>query len=225
MSQASADDSSMLELFNRHQNAVIALLRLAVTLGQVVIVTLAEVGWVATSCRNFMPRVGSLLDELGLEVVYAREHLPSRYVKQAQENGNDVTKVLKTRAISQTIKKFYGMGHEERSWKNVISIGDSAAERLALRDVIIRHVQLDSRGAYKECRCKVVQLLPEPSLEQLTAEAQVLLSWLLTIVCQDDDVDIDFSEMVEGDDSPPMRKRKGDAWKVATDSTGRTGSV
>jgi hypothetical protein len=211
MSQVSAENQEMLEMLERHQSAVIALLRFAVTLGEVVIVTLAEVNWIKTSCRHFMPKVGVVLEELGLEVVYARQAIPSRYLKRAREEEMDLTKVLKTRAMSQIIKKFYGMGRGGRSWKNIISIGDSAAERLALQDVIIRRVQRDSRGAPKECRCKVVKLLPEPSLERLTAEAQVLLSWLLTIVLQDDDVDIDFSEMVEagGDDieSPVRRQR------------------
>jgi len=195
--QIGVNEPALLELLEQHQSAVIALLRLAVSLGQVVIVTLAEVGWVEMSCRNFMPKVKQVLEELCIEVVYARQAIPSRYLKRAREEENDLTKVLKTRAMSQTIKKFYGKGRHGRSWKNVISIGDSAAERLALQDVIFRRVQRDGRGAPKECRCKVVKLLYEPSLERLTVEAQVLLTWLLTIVCQDEDIDIDFSEMDE----------------------------
>lgn len=202
--------SDLLELHEKHQSAVIALLRLAASLGQVVIVTLAEVGWVTTSCRNFMPKVLGVLEELSIEVVYARHSLPSHQIKRAREDGNDLTKVLKTRAMSQIIKKFYGTGSSGRSWKNIVSIGDSAAERLALQDVVFRRVQRDSRGEPKECRCKVVKLLPEPSVERLTAEAEVLLNWLLAIVYQDDDLDIDFAEMDEDLDSPlPMRDREG----------------
>lgn len=185
----------------QHENTVMALLRLAVTMGQVVIVTLAEVGWVEVSCRHFMPRVKALLKELEIEVVYARKAIPTRYLMRATEEDNDLKKVLKTRAMSQVLKKFYGKGQDGRSWKNIISIGDSTAERLALQDVVFRREQRDSNGRPKQCRCKVVKLLDEPSVDRLTAELQVLVSWLVTIVCQDDDVDIDFSEVV-GDEEP-----------------------
>jgi len=205
-SQAASNESdpTLLQVLDEQQNAAIALLNLAVTLGQVVIVTLAKVGWVEMSIRNFMPKLVGLLDELCIEVVYARQAIPSRYLRRAREEDNELQKVLKTRAMSQIVKKFYSKGGtcDGRSWKNVISIGDSAAERLALQDVIFRREQKDSRGVPKECRCKVVKLLMEPTAERLTAEIQVLLMWLLTIVCQDDDLDIDFSDIEEAPDSP-----------------------
>lgn len=214
------DDSSEMETqfkdtlreqLEQHQSAVIALLRLAVSLGQVAIVTLAQVGWVEQSCRNFMPQVAEVLFELGIEVVYARQAIPSRYLRRAHEEQNDLTKVLKTRAMSRTIKKFYTtVGGGERSWKNILSIGDSAAERLALQDVIMRREQRDSRGVPKECRCKVVKLLYEPDLERLTAEVQVLITWLLTLTCQDDDIDIDFADIDDTPDTPSVvRKADG----------------
>jgi hypothetical protein len=205
--EAATEELSLLQILDEHQNAVLALLRLAVSLGQVVIVTLAQVGWVETSVKNFMPKLAGFLEENDIEVVYARQSIPSRYLRRAREEENELQKVLKTRAMSQTIKKFYSRGSSDpagRSWKNVISVGDSAAERLALQDVIMRRVQRDSRGAPKECRCKVVKLLLEPSCERLTAEVQVLINWLLTIVCQDDDLDIDFSDMeMEEDPNSP----------------------
>lgn len=210
LSIAEISDKTMLELLEEHQSAVIALLRLATTLGKVVILTLAEVDWVETSCRNFMPRVLDLLQELDVEVVYARKSLSNRFLKRAHEEENDLTKVLKTRAMSRMIKAFYGTnGKSPRSWKNVLSIGDSTAERSALQDIILRRVQRDRRGEPKECRCKVIKLISEPSVERLTAQVQVLSTWILTIVAQDGDIDIDFEDFDEADDpeSPPRRRR------------------
>jgi hypothetical protein len=215
-SQASLD-KSMLDRLEEHQGAVIALLRIAVAVGTVVIITMAEDGFVETSCRNFMPKVWDILSELHIEVTYARTSLSSRFVRKAREEENDLTKVLKTRAMSKMIKKFYGHGRDgsksrNRSWKNVISIGDSSAERSALQDVILRKEQRDSRGVPKECRCKVVKLITEPSLERLTAQLQALVNWIATIAGQDGDIDIDFGDLIEDleEDSPSP----GQPWRT-----------
>jgi len=204
-------EPTMIELLQNHVRAVIQLLRLAASLGKVTIVTLAQVDWVTTSVRNFMPELAELLEELSIEVVYARQLLPERSIRRAQEEESDVTRVLKTKAMSRVIKKFYGTGTKsnERSWKNVLSIGDSAAERWALQDVILGRVQRDSSGAPKECRCKVLKLLSEPSLERLTAEVQVLLSWIPTVVMHDGDIDLDFGDMMDMDEDSPCSPVSG----------------
>ena len=75
-----------------------------------------------------------------------------------------------------------------RSWKNLVSIGDSTAERFALQDVVYRHVQRGRLGRWKECRCKTLQLFLEPSLEQLQC-----LPALVTHVA---DVDVEFDKTV-----------------------------
>ncbi|CAK0856558.1 unnamed protein product, partial [Prorocentrum cordatum] len=50
-----------------HASQAAALLRLAVTLAHVVIVTLAGEGWVETSIRNFLPQLEGILEELRIE--------------------------------------------------------------------------------------------------------------------------------------------------------------
>lgn len=219
--QAKVPEKTMLELFEEHQSAVIALLRLAATLGKVVILTLAEVDWVETSCRNFMPKVLDALEELKIEVVYARKSLSNRFIKRAHEEENDLTKVLKTRAMSRIVKQFYGTNSKtSRSWKNVISIGDSSAERSALQDVVLRREQRDSHGEPKECRCKVIKLISEPSVERLIAQVQVLSTWILTIVSQDGDLDIDFEDFDEDDvESPTRGRRRSTSGQSVGDST------
>lgn len=199
---------TMRERLEQHAATVIALLRLAVSLARVAIVTLAEDGWVEKSIRHFLPSMEGVLEELGIEVVYARSAIPQRFIRMVQqEECHDLGKLLKTRAFLMVVKSFYrrhgdtrGKPNKERSWKNVISIGDSASERLALQDVIFQRKQKDKNGADKICRCKSVRLLMEPDLEKLIAELQVLSTWLRKLVLYDGDVDLDFSQMEE--DSP-----------------------
>jgi len=213
------DGPLMTELLSQHANTLAALLRLAVSLGEVVIVTMAEVGWVETSIRNFLPDIQGLIEELGIEVVYARSALPARFLRrQPEDEGHDFTKTLKSRAMERVIRKFYGTrrrshgnNRASRSWKNVLSVGDSMGERLALQDLIFRHRQVDRRGVYKECRCKCLKLVDEPCLDSLTAEMQVLMSWLQAVVHHDGDIDLDFSELDE--DSPLSPKNS--MWKPA----------
>lgn len=199
---------TMREALSQHAKTVAALLRLAVTLGHVVIITLAADGWVDMSIRNFLPELQGLLEELQIDVIYCRVAVPLRYERMVFEEAIDLAKILKARAMTRVLKKFYGTGRSSsaraRSWKNVLSVGDSAGERLAIQDVIWRRRQTDSRGAYKECRCKVLKLLDEPDLESLTAELQVVINWLEVLVLYDGDVDLDFEELEE--DSPTSAK-------------------
>mmetsp|Transcript_19519 Transcript_19519/g.56790 ORF Transcript_19519/g.56790 Transcript_19519/m.56790 type:complete len:356 (+) Transcript_19519:132-1199(+) len=202
------DGPTMRERLDQHASTVIALLRLAVSLAHVVIVTLAEDGWVHKSIRHFLPKMVGVLEELDIKVVYARSAIPQRFIRMAQqEECHDLGKLLKTRAFLMVVKNFYRNGAvcqrratKERSWKNVISIGDSPSERLALQDIIFRRQQKDKHGADKVCRCKSVRLLMEPDLEKLIAELQVLSTWLRKLVLHDGDIDLDFSQL--DDDSP-----------------------
>ncbi|CAK0820212.1 unnamed protein product, partial [Prorocentrum cordatum] len=181
--------------------------RLAVTLAHVVIVTLAGEGWVETSIRNFLPQLEGILEELRIEVYYCRKSVPARYMRMVHEESNDLTKVLKARTMTQVLKHIYGRTRSgrPRHWKNVLSIGDSAAERLALQDVLWWRRQKDSRGADRECRCKVLKLIGSPSLEKLTVELQVVASWLQVLVQHNGDMDLDFEELDE--DSPVSASR------------------
>mmetsp|Transcript_110275 Transcript_110275/g.235517 ORF Transcript_110275/g.235517 Transcript_110275/m.235517 type:complete len:441 (-) Transcript_110275:174-1496(-) len=198
---------SMRDALEQHTNTVSAVLRLATSVSRVAIVTLAQAGWVETSIRNFLPGLESLIKELRIEVIYCRSSVPTRYMRLAREDGQDMCKVLKGRAMARLLKRYYSApvrGRQGRSWKNVISIGDSPGERLALQDIIFHKRQPDSRGAEKRCRCKVLKMLSEPSLERLTAQMQVVLSWLVQVVHHDSDIDVDFEALLEegGDDSP-----------------------
>jgi len=206
------DGPAMRDMLEQHEKTAAAMLKLATSFGQVVIVTLAHEGWVETSIRNFLPGLEGVLEKLGIEVIYARNSIPARFLRGVQEEeGCDVHKALKAKAMERVLRCFYGKCHgprkgQGRSWKNVLSIGDSSAERLALQDVVFQHPQVDRRGRYKECRCKCVKMLSEPSLGFLTIELQVLLSWMHAMVVYDGDIDVDFSDLDEESPLSPTMK-------------------
>lgn len=73
--------------------------------------------------------------------------------------GRDPSQYLKQKTISKVLRGFYRTVKRRssdpsrprgRSWKNVLSIGDSTAERFAVQDVVLGRVQRDRRGRWKE---------------------------------------------------------------------------
>merc|ERR1711924_80102 len=102
---------------------------------------MAEKHWVSSCIAKLMPDVADVLKELNIEIASARESIAHRIRRQAFSDDRDPSQYLKTKAMERVIKKFYsGGGHmmmkpgssRPRSWKNIIGIGDSCAERLAL---------------------------------------------------------------------------------------------
>lgn len=99
---------------------------------------------------------------------------------------------------AQVVTDFYGsttcVTGKPRSWKNVLSIGDSDAERLALQDVMWWRVQRGNGGRWKMCRCKSVKLKQEPSVTELSAQLLQLAQLLPTCVQHNDDLDLMFDD-------------------------------
>jgi hypothetical protein len=193
------------ELWEDHERAVLELLRVAKRLGHVSIVTMAKAEWIEESLAMYLPNLISLLEECGAEVIEARSSLSQHGRHDAFADCRNPSQFAKTHAMERVIRKFYrrddGM-RSRKSWKNILSIGDSTAERLALQDVVFRHRQCDRFGRSKDCRCKTVQLLESPTLRQLTAELQVIVQWLPTLLYHDGDLDLDFAseDLVPRDD-------------------------
>jgi len=177
-----------IEAMHFHIGVVEELLRLAGRLGQVLIVTMASETWVSQCAEKHMPGCQDLFEEVGAQVVTARSGVSKKQQRQACSNDRDPSQYLKTRAMQRAIRDFYSRGRR-RSWKNVLSIGDSSAERCALQDVIFRQMQRNRHGRWKECRCKTLMLMQEPSLAQLTAQLQRVTKSLPALVTHDGDVD------------------------------------
>lgn len=194
-----------------------ALLRFAMKLGSVIIVTNAMEPWVETSCRNFLPGLLPLISDL--PVIYARSiyemqacepsshcsgnrmPLPGLYTANGQNRLSNYNMRLaaqrydemapqrwKEVAFSQEINGFYSR-YQHQSWKNVISIGDSIFERDALRKVVLqRPVQK------KKCRTKTLKLFDDPEIEELIAQVRVVHEVLSMMVQYDGELDIEIDE-------------------------------
>jgi len=119
------------------ENYVQRVLKLALTLGHVVVVTLARHPWVHLSCDNFFPEIGEFLRQHNINVVYAQDlrnddGKQKDYNKQKFASDMEAEKYWtekKQTAIMQEISKFYKQS--QSSWKNTISLGDSDFERFA----------------------------------------------------------------------------------------------
>lgn len=85
--------------------------------------------------------------------------------------------------MESCLKKFYGDQSGQRL--NVLSIGDSAAEQMAVKEVCPRTGVLS-----QDSLCKTVHLLMHPTAEQLSNELKILLVWLSYMVKYDKDFDM-----------------------------------
>jgi hypothetical protein len=169
---------------------VIKVLRSASSVSKTVILTNAQVGWVEISCRNFLPRVWPVIEELSIEVVYARQSVEGDIATSRLYNYNynaNAPQLWKERAMKDFITKFYSQ-YLHQSWKNIVSIGDQFCEHDALRVVSAARPSMG-----KKCRVKTVKLLEEPTLDNLIAETQVINQWLFGLIQHDGDLSADLT--------------------------------
>jgi len=194
-------DESLSATLLAHQTVVIELLRLAAKLGHVVIMTMADKAWVNCSASKVMPDVAEVLKELKIEVVSARERCARWLLRFAISDDRDPSQYLKTKAMKRVIKKTFGgpsktSKHSEvepsgnHFCHNLISIGDSWAERLALQDLC----WAGKGGDGKVCHCKTLLMLEDPSLEQISKELRVVAAVLPAVVHFASDIDVDLDE-------------------------------
>jgi len=173
------------------------ILAAAAEMGQIVIVTNAQVNWVQTSCRNFLPAVWPMLQKYNCGIVYARAKFevdpatPVPRHRQFEYNSNaNCPQKWKEDAFRGEIGKFYSR-YGGQSWKNIISVGDQVCEHDACR-IVVSQRPGDLRK--RKCRVKTVKLLEDPSIEDLVAQLHVVHSWLRGIVMYDGDLDVDLGE-------------------------------
>jgi len=183
-----------------HEQSVIEALHVAARIGHVVILSMACTGWITECIDRLMPGLHGLFDELDIQVVLAREGVPMKCKREAFAECREPSHFLKRRAMAQILREFYGGDANRpgcspcraRSWKNILSIGDSAAERDALQDLVLSKMQRDRHGQWKECRCKTLKLVSEPGLEQLTAELCQVAQLLPALIHHDGDLDFEL---------------------------------
>lgn len=171
---------------NKHSEVAQELLRASAAHGKVVVVTLAIQDWLQATIQQFLPSLGSVMEELGVEVIYARKSLPKHRLRNAVMDDLDLGVEMKKAAIIASLRKHQKMS-SSRSILNLISIGDSLAERHALMDV--------TYSSWPSSVCKTIKLADEPQLESLTAELQQLGSYLQALINFPEDRNLDLDHV------------------------------
>jgi hypothetical protein len=170
--------SGHLEKCERH---AAQLLQLAITLGKVVLVTLARAPWVSECCKQFYPKVGKIVDDFRVPIVYAQDGQHVDYDKQKMMSSDEVEffyAMMKGKAIAKVVGKFYSQ-YSGQSWKNIISIGDSDFERLGTFQATQQYMtfaKLDTSGDMKLDVHEMKQLWLQDKPHITDTEAQMLFN-------------------------------------------------
>mmetsp|Transcript_43172 Transcript_43172/g.97273 ORF Transcript_43172/g.97273 Transcript_43172/m.97273 type:complete len:318 (+) Transcript_43172:42-995(+) len=172
---------------------------LQATLGvaEVVFITNSKQGWVESCIRHFVPELTEPFQSI--KVIYARNVFEKSGkatsvgapVLDAESDDFDLsllTMAWKVEAMKTALLEFYG----ERSWKNIISIGDSFDELRALQEVTFLHENPQSAktGSQKPMRAKAIKMLQNPTVHELVAQVSALTHFIPAIVGLDGDIEI-----------------------------------
>jgi len=153
------------------ETSVISLLRLAMSFGDVHVVTNAETGWVQLSAKKFLPGVIPILDRI--KVLSARSTYESSFP--------DSPVKWKFCAFQERLFS------DPKSPKNVISFGDSHVEREAVRAV--------TRGL-PNTKTKSVKFAEKPSMEQLRRQLELVVNCFQYIHGHEGDLDLQLTVTV-----------------------------
>lgn len=178
-------DSSHREYLKPLAKKVIQVLKLAQSIGEVVMVTNAQRPWVDTSLKAFLPSCKAVLKPI--PVCYAEESMSDPSEFKAED---DLYLAQKACAMKAAVTNFYSR-YENQSWKNVISIGDAFFEHEAIRQVT--NQRPDQANNVKKCRTKTIKLLQEPTVENMVVQLSIVVHWLAKIIQLDEDLDIDMA--------------------------------
>jgi len=189
-------DSQHFNTLAAQARMVRAVLTIARTVAQVAIVTLAVRPWVTTSSDRWLPglNITDLLRRLGIPVYYARENVKRSDACLAQvEEGVDLFTVAKRATMMKCLRKLYGKRSLTQAARmNVISIGDSLAEKEALKEVLWASCesQRDPQGKIITPLCKTVKFFYQPSAAILGDQLQLVAMWLRRMAVHSEDFDV-----------------------------------
>jgi hypothetical protein len=161
-------------------DSVISVLNVAMASGAVYIVTNGETGWVQLSAQKFLPRVVPVLEKL--RVLSARSTFEPMYP--------DAPMKWKFLAFQDSLNQEYA---DSRCIKNVLSFGDSHAEREAIR--------LVTKGL-PNTRTKSIKFAERPTIEQLQRQLELVSNCFLYISSHEDDLDLCMSLSVTPNPEP-----------------------
>jgi len=173
--------------------SVVSLLRLAMSFGDVHVVTNAETGWVQLSAKKFLPGVVPLLAQV--KVLSARSTYESMFPDSP----------VKWKFCAFQEKLFA----DPKSPKNVISFGDSHVEREAVRAV--------TRGL-PNTKTKSVKFAEKPSMEQLRRQLELVINCFQYIHGHEGDLDLQLTVTVNVKKTSETLETSEASKEVETDS-------
>lgn len=202
------------------QKQVEAVLKLALKMGKVIIVTNAMEPWVETSCRNFLPLLMPIV--MTIPVIYARSIYDNLTVdaKQAQSRSASPGRAMpgmynatgqnklanhNARLATQGSDELAPQRWKELAFEQEISGFYSRYQHQSWKNVIsigdsiferdaVRRVVVNRPTALKKCRTKTAKLLDEPEIDELIAQVRVVHDALGLMVQYDGNLDIEIDE-------------------------------
>lgn len=172
--------TELLRQLDELSTSVINVLNVAQTYGEVHIVTNGETGWVQLSAQKFVPRVVPYLEKL--RILSARSTFESLFPDSPMK--------WKFHAFQESLAQLYT--HTD-CIKNVLSFGDSHAEREAIR-AVTRNLPLT--------RTKSIKFAERPSIEQLQRQLELVGNCFQYINNHEEDLDLCMSLSVTPNDQP-----------------------
>jgi len=153
------------------ETSVKAVLTMALSYGDVIVITNAETGWVELSAQKFIPGVVPLLSQL--RVLSARSTYEPMFP--------DAPLKWKFYAFQERLANYF---LDSRRQKNIISFGDSHVEREAVRTV--------TKGV-PNTRTKSVKFAERPSMEQLRRQIELVTNCFQYIHNHQGDLDLQLT--------------------------------
>eukprot|EP00440_Ansanella_granifera_P029981 gb/GFBE01032571.1/.p1 GENE.gb/GFBE01032571.1/~~gb/GFBE01032571.1/.p1 ORF type:complete len:318 (+),score=77.26 gb/GFBE01032571.1/:1-954(+) len=211
-----------------------ALLRFAMKLGTVIIVTNAMDPWVETSCRNFLPALLPLVSQL--PVIYARSIYEAQGLEQARSqsrgsspsgrtplpglyaaNGQNRLATHQMRMAQQRFDEMSPQRWKEVAFQQEIKDFYSRYQHQSWKNVIsvgdsiferdaVRRVVTQRPNPKRKCRTKTLKLFDDPEIEELIAQVRVVHDVINVMVQYDGDLDIEIDEDDLKVDAPIMEK-------------------
>lgn len=164
-------DHDLMSQLKELETCVINVIKLAVTFGDVHVVTNAETGWVQLSAQKFLPGVVPMLSKV--KVLSARSTYENMFP--------DSPLKWKYYAFQERLSHLFS--NTERP-KNILSFGDSHVEREAVRAV--------TRG-FPNTRTKSIKFAERPSIEQLQRQIELVTNCFQYIYNHEGDLDLCMS--------------------------------
>ena len=131
--------------------------------GRVIIITNSETGWVELSAKAFLPNLGDLLDEI--TIVSSR----SKYAQPGVQFTSE----------DQIRWKRLAMKEEYAGQDNILSVGDSIAEQLAVKSLPGKYV-------------KSIKFEDHPNLYKLERQLQTMRDCMEVLISHEGHLDLEF---------------------------------